>query len=206
MRAGRRRRPPGRAQTRGAGITKETRMKRFHVHVAVPDLAAGIAFYSTLFGDEPSVRKDDYAKWMLDEPRLNFAISQRDGRPGVNHLGFQVDSGEELEALHAKLRAAGRAITAEKGASCCYARSDKYWTTDPAGIAWESFHTLGGIPMFGAPDEETDDAAGGKTSTASARRRRAARRWHRRQARLDRPRPAGGTARGASPARARRAG
>jgi len=127
-------------------------MKRFHVHVAVPDLAASIRFYSTLFGSEPTVRKDDYAKWVLDEPRLNFAISQRGGRSGVNHLGFQVDSDEELQALHAKLEAADRAVVAEKNALCCYARSDKYWITDPAGIAWESFHTLGSIPTFDAPD------------------------------------------------------
>ena len=134
-------------------------MKRFHVHVAVPDLGAGIRFYSTLFGAEPAVRKDDYAKWMLDEPRINFAISQRGGAIGVNHLGFQVDSGEELEALHANLEAADRAVVAEPGANCCYARSDKYWVTDPAGIAWESFHTLGTIPMFGAADASQKEAA-----------------------------------------------
>jgi catechol 2,3-dioxygenase-like lactoylglutathione lyase family enzyme len=144
-------------------------MKRFHVHVAVPDLQASIRFYSTLFGAEPSVRKDDYAKWMLDEPRLNFAISQRGGAPGVNHLGFQVDSDGELEALHANLEAADRSVVAEKGANCCYARSDKYWITDPAGIAWESFHTLGNIPMFGGSD--TDDAeacCNSMTATPSA--------------------------------------
>jgi len=134
-------------------------MKRFHVHVAVPDLGAGIRFYSTLFGAEPAVRKDDYAKWMLEEPRINFAISQRGGAIGVNHLGFQVDSGEELEALHANLEAADRAVVAEPGANCCYARSDKYWVTDPAGIAWESFHTLGTIPMFGAADEAQKETA-----------------------------------------------
>jgi len=132
-------------------------MKRFHVHVAVPDLRAGIRFYSTLFGAEPSVRKDDYAKWMLDEPRLNFAISQRGGAAGVNHLGFQVDSDDELEALHANLEAADASVVADKGANCCYARSDKYWVTDPAGIAWESFHSLGSIPMFGAPRDEPAD-------------------------------------------------
>jgi len=134
-------------------------MKRFHVHVAVPDLGASIRFYSTLFGAEPAVRKDDYAKWMLDEPRINFAISQRGAAVGVNHLGFQVDSGEELEALHAKLEAADRSVVAEKGANCCYARSDKYWVTDPAGIAWESFHSLGGIPMFGGDGEQHGEAA-----------------------------------------------
>jgi catechol 2,3-dioxygenase-like lactoylglutathione lyase family enzyme len=124
-------------------------MKRFHVHVAVTDLAESIGFYSTLFGAEPAVRKPDYAKWMLDDPRINFAISQRGGSAGVNHLGFQVDSDADLEALHEQLVAAGRGITAEKGANCCYAVSDKYWVTDPAGIAWETFHTLGSVPVYG---------------------------------------------------------
>src|SRR6266498_1915294 len=146
---------------------KESPMKRFHVHVAVPDLGESILFYSTLFGAEPSVRKDDYAKWMLDDPRVNFAISQRGATVGVNHLGFQVDSGEELEALHANLEAADRAVIAETGASCCYAKSDKYWVTDPAGIAWESFHTLGTIPMFGATDEHAS-AQGGCCAPATA--------------------------------------
>jgi catechol 2,3-dioxygenase-like lactoylglutathione lyase family enzyme len=129
-------------------------MKRFHVHVAVPDLAESVRFYSTLFGAAPTVRKDDYAKWMLEDPRVNFAISQRGAATGINHLGFQVDSDEELEALHAKLESADRAVVAERGANCCYAKSDKYWVTDPAGIAWESFHTLGSIPMFGGEPTE----------------------------------------------------
>jgi catechol 2,3-dioxygenase-like lactoylglutathione lyase family enzyme len=124
-------------------------MKRFHVHVAVPDLPESIRFYSTLFGAEPAVRKDDYAKWMLEDPRINFAIPQRGGASGVNHLGFQLDSDAELEALHGQLVAADRAIVAEKNASCCYARSDKYWVTDPAGVAWETFHTLGDMPVYG---------------------------------------------------------
>ncbi len=127
-------------------------MKRFHVHVAVPDLAQSIRFYSTLFGAEPTVTKADYAKWMLDDPRVNFAISQRGAGIGINHLGFQVDSGEELEALHDQLAAADRGVVAEMGANCCYAKSDKYWVKDPAGIAWESFHSLGSIPLFGAAD------------------------------------------------------
>jgi len=125
-------------------------MKRFHVHVAVPDLAESIGFYSTLFGVEPAVRKDDYAKWMLDDPRINFAISQRGNTAGVNHLGFQVESDAELEAVHEHLIAAGRGVTAEKGVNCCYARSDKYWVTDPAGVAWETFHSLGSVPIYGS--------------------------------------------------------
>jgi catechol 2,3-dioxygenase-like lactoylglutathione lyase family enzyme len=142
-------------------------MKRFHVHVAVPELAASIRFYSTLFGVEPSVTKDDYAKWMLDDPRINFAISQRGAKTGVNHLGFQVDSGDELEALHGQLEAADRGVVAERGADCCYAKSDKYWVTDPAGIAWESFHSLGTIPMFGGADV-VEDGANASCATATS--------------------------------------
>jgi catechol 2,3-dioxygenase-like lactoylglutathione lyase family enzyme len=133
-------------------------MKRFHVHVAVPDLAASIRFYSTLFATEPTVRKDDYAKWMLDDPRVNFAISTRSGRGGVNHLGFQVESSAELDAMEAQLLAADQRLVAEKNADCCYARSDKYWVTDPAGIAWETFHTLSNVPVFGSSEETPVDA------------------------------------------------
>jgi len=128
-------------------------MKRFHVHVAVPDLDESIGFYSTLFGAEPTVRKLDYAKWLLDDPRINFAISQRSSGAGVNHLGVQVDSGAELDAAHAQLVAAGRRVTAEKSSSCCYAISDKYWVTDPAGVAWETFHTLESVPVPGSESE-----------------------------------------------------
>jgi catechol 2,3-dioxygenase-like lactoylglutathione lyase family enzyme len=132
-------------------------MKRFHVHVAVRDLAESIRFYSTLFGAAPTVTKDDYAKWMLEEPRINFAISHRGAWIGINHLGFQVDSDDELETLHARLESADRAVVAEQGANCCYAKSNKYWITDPAGIAWESFHSLGSIPIFGGADETPRD-------------------------------------------------
>jgi len=132
-------------------------MKRFHVHVAVEDLAASTRFYSTLFGAEPVVVKGDYAKWMLDDPRVNFAISQRGGKAGVNHLGLQTDSDDELEQLNAQLQAADLATNAEKEIACCYARSNKYWVTDPTGIAWETFHTLGSVPTFG---EEPAAAAG----------------------------------------------
>ena len=142
-------------------------MKRFHVHVAVPDLAASIRFYSTLFGAEPAVTKDDYAKWMIDDPRINFAISQRGAKIGINHLGFQVDSGEELAALHGQLEAADHGVVAEMGANCCYAKSDKYWVTDPAGIAWESFHSLGTIPMFGEADADANEAKGASNACCS---------------------------------------
>lgn len=123
-------------------------MKRFHVHVSVEDLNQSILFYSTLFGAEPAVIKGDYAKWMLEDPRVNFAISQRGGQVGVNHLGLQTDSDEELESLHGQLQQADVAAHAEANVDCCYARSNKYWVTDPTGIAWETFHTLGSIPTF----------------------------------------------------------
>jgi catechol 2,3-dioxygenase-like lactoylglutathione lyase family enzyme len=124
-------------------------MKRFHIHVSVDDLAQSIRFYSTLFGAKPSRVEADYAKWMLEDPRVNFAISKRAQPIGVNHLGFQVDSAEELNALHTQLRAAEARVIQENEQACCYARSDKYWVTDPTGIAWESFHTLGPIRVYG---------------------------------------------------------
>jgi catechol 2,3-dioxygenase-like lactoylglutathione lyase family enzyme len=124
-------------------------MKRFHIHISVNDLAQSIRFYSTLFGAEPSRVEADYAKWMLEDPRLNFAISTRRQPVGVNHLGFQVDSADELQGLHAQLQAADARLIQENEQACCYARSDKYWVTDPTGIAWESFHTLGRIPVYG---------------------------------------------------------
>jgi catechol 2,3-dioxygenase-like lactoylglutathione lyase family enzyme len=128
-------------------------MKRFHVNVSVPNIAEGIRFYSALFAAEPTVRKADYAKWMLDDPRINFAISQRGYPIGVNHLGFQVDSADELTAMHAQLTRADGALVEQTGAACCYAKSDKYWVTDPTGVAWETFHTLDVIPIYGADTE-----------------------------------------------------
>ncbi len=125
-------------------------MKRFHVHVSVEDLDANIRFYSTVFGQAPSVRKDDYAKWMLDDPRINFAVSRRGAAPGLDHLGVQVESEQELSALRAQVGGAEIAALDQAGANCCYAKSDKYWIKDPQGIAWETFHTLDSIPVFGA--------------------------------------------------------
>ena len=124
-------------------------MKRFHVHVSVENLDESIHFYSTLFAAQPTVRQSDYAKWMLEDPRMNFAISTHRQPVGVNHLGFQVDSGEELRGMHAQLHAADAQLIQESQQACCYARSDKYWVTDPTGIAWETFHTLGNIPVYG---------------------------------------------------------
>ncbi len=126
-------------------------MKRFHVHVAVDNLEANIRFYSAMFGAQPSVVKPDYAKWMLDDPRVNFAISMRGETPGVNHLGIQAENDEELKVIRRQLANAEAPIKEETAAACCYAESDKYWITDPQGIAWESFHTLGAIPTFNAP-------------------------------------------------------
>lgn len=134
-------------------------MKRFHVHVAVADLAQSIGFYSTLFASEPSVRKADYAKWMLDDPRLNFAISQRGDNLGVNHLGLQVDDGAELTALREQLEHADRNLVEQTGTTCCYAKSDKYWVADPQGVAWETFHSLGSAPVYGGDEHATPATA-----------------------------------------------
>jgi len=124
-------------------------MTRLHVHIAVADLDRNIAFYTALFGAGPTVIKPDYAKWQLDDPRVNFAISTHGRTPGMDHIGIQTDSAEELDAVHQRLSAAGIKDVDQPGAACCYARSDKYWTTDPQGIAWEAFHTLESVPMFG---------------------------------------------------------
>jgi catechol 2,3-dioxygenase-like lactoylglutathione lyase family enzyme len=124
-------------------------MKRFHVHVAVDNLQDNIRFYSSVFGASPSVVKDDYAKWMLDDPRVNFAISTRGARPGLDHLGFQVESDKELKSVRQNLIAAQAPILEENEKACCYAKSDKYWITDPQGIAWETFHTVGEVPLYG---------------------------------------------------------
>jgi len=135
-------------------------MKRFHVHVAVKDLGEGIRFYSGLFGAQPSVERSDYAKWMLDDPRVNFAISSRLDKTGLNHLGFQVESSAELAGMRDQLTAADSSMREEKDKACCYARSDKYWVKDPAGIAWETFHTLSAAPVYEDPDPQVSDAAG----------------------------------------------
>ena len=124
-------------------------MKRFHMHVSVNNLEESIRFYSTLFAAQPAVRQQDYAKWMLDDPRINFAISTHRQPVGINHVGFQVDSDEELRSMQAQLKAADGSLIQEDQQPCCYATSDKYWVTDPTGIAWETFHTLGSIPVYG---------------------------------------------------------
>jgi catechol 2,3-dioxygenase-like lactoylglutathione lyase family enzyme len=123
-------------------------MERFHVHAYVEDLQASIAFYSKLFAAEPARVEADYAKWMIEDPRINFAISTRGGKPGVDHLGFQTDTEEELTELKARAQAADMALLEEGETTCCYARSEKHWVTDPQGIPWKNFHTLESIPMF----------------------------------------------------------
>jgi len=124
-------------------------MKRFHVHVAVDDLAANVRFYTTMFGMPPTVEKTDYAKWMIDEPRINFAISQRGLKAGIDHLGLQVETDDELAQMRGQIDKAEIAALDQTDASCCYAKSDKYWVTDPQGIAWETFRTLDSIPVYG---------------------------------------------------------
>jgi lactoylglutathione lyase len=123
-------------------ITQESPMKRFHVHAHVDDLSASIAFYTKLFGDDPVRVESDYAKWMIEDPRVNFAISTRGGKAGVDHLGLQTDTEEELVELKDRARAADLSVFDEGQVTCCHARSEKHWVTDPQGIAWEHFRTL----------------------------------------------------------------
>ena len=134
-------------------------MKRFHVHVAVDNLAANIRFYSTVFGIPPTVEKPDYAKWMVDDPRINFAISTHGAKPGLDHLGVQVETEGELASLRAQVAKAKIAALDQPDAACCYARSDKYWTTDPQGIAWETFRTLDAVPIYGETSRPDDNKA-----------------------------------------------
>jgi len=139
-------------------------MKRLHVHVAVDDLGKSIAFYSTLFGTAPAVQQDDYAKWMLDDPRVNFAISDRARAVGIDHLGIQVDSREELAALSGRLEAAGATTIDQTDAACCYATSDKSWVKDPSGINWESFFTSGATTVYGEDSIDRELAAQPKSA------------------------------------------
>jgi hypothetical protein len=120
------------------------------VHVAVRDIEQSVRFYKALFDSEPTVRKEDYAKWQLDDPRVNFAISTRGGKAGLDHLGIQAEDAAELASLRSQLAQADVSILDQKNATCCYAKSDKHWTLDPQGIAWESFHTLEAAPVYGA--------------------------------------------------------
>ena len=139
-------------------------MKRLHVHVAVEDLTKSIGFYSTLFASEPSVVKDDYAKWMLDDPKVNFAISQRGRVAGLDHLGIQVESDGELRELAGRLKSAGERTRDEEGITCCYAQGNKAWVNDPSGLRWETFFTFGDATNYGvdgieAPEAQASDGA-----------------------------------------------
>lgn len=125
-------------------------MKRLHVHVGVTDLDTSIGFYSSLFAAEPTVRKNDYAKWMLDDPRVNFAISTgQHATQGIEHLGIQAEDGDELTEVYGRLRDAGRPVLEEGATTCCYAKSEKSWIADPDGVVWEAFHTTGEATVYG---------------------------------------------------------
>ena len=124
-------------------------MKRLHVHVAVENLPQSIGFYSALFAAQPAVVKPDYAKWMLDDPRVNFAISTRGRQPGLDHLGIQVENADELQEVYGRLRQAGGNIIEQGQTACCYAKSEKSWIDDPAGISWETFLTMGESTTYG---------------------------------------------------------
>lgn len=124
-------------------------MKRLHVHVSVEDLTESIRFYSTLFAAEPTVLKADYAKWMLDDPRVNFAVSQRGAAPGVEHLGIQVETPDELREVYGRLRQADRLVLEEGATTCCYHQSEKSWISDPQGVSWETFLTTGESTIYG---------------------------------------------------------
>jgi len=130
-------------------------MKRLHLHIAVDDLEQSIGFYSVLFGASPTVRESDYAKWMLDDPKVNLAISQRGVQPGLDHVGIQVDSDEELRSLSSRLKQAGQSTRDQEAASCCYAKSNKSWVTDPSGLRWETFFTFGQATAYGEDEEPT---------------------------------------------------
>ncbi len=134
-------------------------MKRIHIHVGVEDLEQSISFYSALFGADPVRSEADYARWVLDDPRVNFAISRGDANTGVDHLGLQVDDDHELEALRSRLHGTGLAVFDEGETVCCYARSNKSWVEDPAGVAWEAFRTLDEEPVFSPTAPRDNDAA-----------------------------------------------
>jgi catechol 2,3-dioxygenase-like lactoylglutathione lyase family enzyme len=148
-------------------------MKRFHVHMGVENLDRSVAFYSGLFGAEPSVIKPDYAKWMLDDPRVNFAISTREGvARGIEHLGVQVENSDELAEVYGRLKAANGPVMEEGATTCCYAKSEKSWIADPDGIMWEAFLTIGEATVYGDNPElqklVSDNAAAGSCCTPKA--------------------------------------
>ncbi len=145
-------------------------MKRFHVHVSVEDLAQSVRFYSTLFAVEPTVLKEDYAKWMLEDPRVNFAISTGSGEAGISHLGIQAEDQGELAEVYERLSRAQRPIVEENDTTCCYARSDKQWIADPQGVPWETFLTHGAATVYGQSGALTKlgEASGGLSTCGCA--------------------------------------
>lgn len=134
-------------------------MKRIHLHVAVDHLAKSISFYNTLFGASPTVEKADYAKWMLDEPMVNFAISQSGAKVGLDHIGIQVESIDELTEIKTRLETADMNMLTQEGTTCCYAKSDKHWVQDPSGIAWETYRTLESAHTFNNASESWETKA-----------------------------------------------
>jgi predicted enzyme related to lactoylglutathione lyase len=147
-------------------LTKVATMKRMHVHVAVDSIPNAIGFYSALFATQPSVVKPDYAKWMLDDPRVNFAISTRGKQPGLDHLGIQVETKGELGDVYTRLRQAGGTVIEQGQTTCCYARSEKSWIDDPAGISWETFLTSGESTDYGVSVEHDPRVAHAKACCA----------------------------------------
>ncbi|MBL8521357.1 MAG: VOC family protein [Betaproteobacteria bacterium] len=143
-------------------------MKRFHVHLSVKDLPQSIAFYNHLFGAAPTVQRTDYAKWMLDDPRVNFAVSQLGHAPGLDHLGFQVEFAADLAQGIESLRAAGLHVQAQQGTQCCYAQSDKGWVHDPQGIPWETFFTHGESTVYGVDRAARSASSGACCAPGSA--------------------------------------
>ena len=135
-------------------------MKRLHVHIAVNDLQQNVDFYSNLFNSQPSLHKEDYAKWMLDDPRVNFSISNRSKKTGLDHLGIQAENEDELSQLKQNIEKADAPIKTEEGTACCYTRSDKHWTLDPQGVAWETFHSLQEIPTFNEAEKKDENQSG----------------------------------------------
>lgn len=145
-------------------------MKRLHLHISVPDLEPAMSFYTTLLGAEPAVVKADYAKWLLDDPSVNLAISARARAPGVNHVGIQVDSADELAELAQRLKAAGADTFDQDATTCCYARSDKSWVADPAGVRWETFHTHGESTTYGEDEILPEPLAAGRAPAVESSR------------------------------------
>lgn len=144
-------------------------MKRLHIHVRADDISASEHFYTALFGQAPVMTRPNYVKWMLDDPRINFAISSMEGNtPGIDHLGIQVDSDEELESVNEGLRAAEQSTVAEPNAHCCYANGNKHWARDPQGVTWEMFHTMGEAVTYGDTRVELDAAKPNAASKAGA--------------------------------------